>query len=531
MSIEISLPNLGEGIESGIVASIIAKEGDILQKDDTLLELETDKAVLPVPASIENGIRIDKINVQEGDEIKPGHILAIGVSHLHENDTKNKEIEIKKNSNNKLMNESEVNFSLPDLGEGIESGIVASVIVKEGDEVTKEDTILELETDKAILPVPANYNGIITSIKFQEGDEIKVGDIVFTIKQINNTSAKKTPVVSEIKGSSLENKEQFNDVETNNINSKFNSPTSGEIVLSSTIISAGPGTRKLARELGVDLGQVNGTGKRNRITLDDVKLFTKSIISGGKNSSITSANLDLPDFSRFGEIKREKITHLRKVISSNISKYWTQIPHVHQFHEFDVTEITEIQKKHASIFKEEGSALSVTQFLIKSIVLCLKEFPLFNTSFDTQKEEIIYKNYYHVGVAVDTPSGLIVPVLRDVNKKSIFQIGKELKDIAKRARERKVKPNELQGGCITLSNLGGIGGQHFTPIINHPEVAIIGASRSETKPIWNGSAFVPRTILPICVAYDHRVIDGADGARFTMKLKNYMENVSYSLMK
>ncbi len=429
-------------------------------------------------------------------------------------------------------------IKLPELGEGITSGTVAALIVNEGDSVGVEDPIIELETDKAVVPVPAGMAGVIVSITVAEGDEIKPGDVLATLAEDESqpSGVDKPKPASTDKNSSEQTQKNteippLSSVAQINAQLKETKPPAN-VVISATEIAAGPATRKLARELGIDLAHVPGTARGGRITLDDLKLFAKTKIASGGGGSFSAINglKALPDFSKFGEVHREKATKLRSIISERMSANWVNIPHVHQFQDVDTTDIISLQKKYAPNFKEKGSALSVTQFLIKGLSIALKKFPQFNASFDHNTGELLYKKYYHIGVAVDTPSGLIVPVLKNVDTLSIFDIGKELKELAKKTRERTVGMEELQGASITLSNLGGIGGTHFTPIINHPEVAILGAGRSQVKPVYIDGEFVPRTILPLCLAYDHRVIDGADGARFIMFLTDYLENIEYHMM-
>ena len=428
-----------------------------------------------------------------------------------------------------------IEIKLPDLGEGIDSGTVTALIANEGDKLEAEDAVIELETDKAVVPVPAGIGGVISSINVSEGDEIKPGDVLAIIDKDSQSDVAKS--VSASADFSKREREQKNksssfikQTETK-VDPSSDHNISANVITSAKNIAAGPATRKLAREIGINLNQVPGTARGGRITLDDLKLFAKAKITDNKDrTSLLSGLKSLPNFSKFGETSREKISRLRSTISERMSANWANIPHVHQFQDVDITHIVSLQKKYAPDFKNKDSALSITQFLIKGLSLALKEFPQFNASFDHTTGELIYKKYYHIGVAVDTPAGLIVPVLKNVDHLSIFDIGKKLKELATKTRERKVETEDLQGASITLSNLGGIGGGHFTPIINHPEVAILGVGKSSIKPTYLDGEFVPRTIIPLCLAYDHRVIDGADGARFIVFLTDYLENIEYHMM-
>ncbi|MBL8992677.1 MAG: 2-oxo acid dehydrogenase subunit E2, partial [Spirochaetia bacterium] len=392
-------------------------------------------------------------------------------------------------------------------------------VAKEGASVKAGDTLFELETDKAVVPVPADFTGTVKKLLVKEGATVKVGTAILSFEgTIGSSGAPKaaspsTPTQTPPPAKAPAPK------------SATGVPPVAFVSSTGKLVAAGPATRKLARELGVDLGKVPGSARGGRVNVEDVKRYVKSVMQGGAQAGGGArAPLNLPDFSVFGRTRREPLTKLRKIIASRLSDSWNRIPHVHQFQDVDVTDLVELQKKHGEAFKEKGSALSVTLFMIKGLAEALKTHPSFNASLDEANNELIYKEYFNIGVAVDTPEGLIVPVLKNVDKMSIFDIGFQLKEIAKKARERKVMPADLMGASITLSNLGGIGGTHFTPIVNPPEVAILGAGRNQTKPVWVKDAFVPRSILPICLAYDHRVIDGADGARFTVFLTQYLEN-------
>lgn len=434
-------------------------------------------------------------------------------------------------------------IKIPELGDGITGGTVVSVGFKEGDTILVDSTLLEIETDKAVLPVPALEEGTVEKVLIKEGQEVSVGDVIYTISSSGAATEKKEEVKEEVKQKSKGDKKEDKKPETlkaevteTKANNEVKETSKNEKtaqVFNQTII-AGPAARKLARELGVSLEVVPGSGKGGRIYTEDVKAYVKQNInaggsSGGYSASPTQAK-PLPDFSIFGETKAEPLSKLRKTIAAQMDYCWQTIPHVHQFHDIDVTEIVGLQKKYGPQFKEKGSAVSVTLFIIKAMAQCLKEFPTFNSSYDAINGQLIYKHYFNIGVAVDTPSGLIVPVLKDIDKKSIFEIGIELKEIAKKTRDRTISPKDLQGGCMTLSNLGGIGGTHFTPIINSPEVAIIGVGRNRTQAIHQDGEFVPRSILPLCLAYDHRVIDGAEGARFIVRLSELLQDSQSMLM-
>lgn len=538
MSNEVKLPELGEGINSGVIAAIVVQPGQTIQEGDPIVEIETDKAVLPVPSSISG--TCEKVLVAVGDEIQIGATIATITSGENPETTETaKEKETEKTiSEPKADSEvtttptesiqvSEIDIILPELGEGIESGVVSSVLVKVGSQVQNGDPVIELETDKAVLPVPAPESGTITHISTDIGSEIKVGQSFMKMKTEGSNAAQETKPIQE--ETSTPPTVKAPEASVPKITAKENQTT----VKTSKVVAAGPATRKFARELGVDLGLVKGSRKSGRIDIDDVKRYVKEKNIQDSNTvserPIPTA-IELPDFSKFGPIRRETVSNLRKIISERMVQAWTSIPHVFQYHEIDVTELARVQSTYAKDFKEKGSTASPTNFFIKAMAICLKEFPIFNSSFDSQQGEIIYKDYFNIGVAVDTPTGLIVPVLKGVDQMTIFEIGKNLKELAKKTRERKVVPEDLTGGCMTLSNLGGIGGTHFTPIINAPEVAILGVGKSSVKAEYIDGQFVPRTKVQVCLSYDHRVIDGADGARFITRLSEIVENFERTLL-
>jgi pyruvate dehydrogenase E2 component (dihydrolipoamide acetyltransferase) len=425
---------------------------------------------------------------------------------------------------------SDVGVFLPALGDGVDSGIVAGVLVKVGDELEEGNALIELETDKAVLPVPTPIPGKVIKLNIKAGDTLKVGGLIANIEAIavqetaSISSVSVDPKTKAIKSDSANKKPE--------VVGKIQN-TSSATSSSGKVLSAGPATRKFARELGVDLSRVTGSQRGGRIDIDDVKKFVKEQNSGAKKSVAQGhgfSPIELPDFSKYGEVKVEAATNLRKIISERMSRNWATIPHVNQFQDIDISEISKIAKSHGAEFKEKGSSASPTNFFIKAMTMCLKEFPIFNSSFDSERNDIIMKNYFNIGVAVDTPSGLIVPVLKGVDQMSIFDIGKNLKELAQKTRDRKIVPDDLSGGSMTLTNLGGIGGTHFTPIINAPEVAILGLGRAQVKPVYIDGELKPRSIAQITLAYDHRVIDGADGARFVHRLKDIMENFNKYLL-
>lgn len=531
----IVLPDLGEGVSSGIVTSIAIKVGDSINDGDTLIEIETDKAVLPVPATAAG--TISEILISEGDKIDVGQDLVKlggGASAPAEAPAAAEPAPAAEAAAPAPAagGSASIDVVLPDLGEGVSGGIVTALSVSVGDEVSEGDAILEIETDKAVLPVPSPAAGKVESLKVAAGDKISVGD---SLAELSGSAGDSAPAAAPAPAATPEA------APAPAAKAASPAPTapaaSVEPVKSGKLVPAGPATRKLARELGVDLSQVTGTKRGGRVAVEDVKAYVKSMNLKGGAPAASAGGVapaqnwePLPDFSKFGEVRKEKVSNLRNIISKRMDMCWNRIPHVFQFNEVDFSKIADIQKRYKGEFKERGSSVSPTNFIIKAMAICLAEFPQFNSSFDESTGEIIYKDYINIGVAVDTPTGLIVPVLKGVDKMTIFDIGSELKELAKRTRDRKVTPDDLAGGCMTLSNLGGIGGTHFTPIVNWPEVAILGVGKSVVKPVYIDGEFVPRTMTQLTLSYDHRVIDGADGARFMVRLSEILEDIERTLL-
>lgn len=408
---------------------------------------------------------------------------------------------------------------LPELGDGIEGGDVVNILVSKGDEIEKDSVLLELETDKAVLEFPSPQSGRITEIHIQKGDTVTVGQLLVTLDIKGNKEQSEETANSQEEKNIVRQHEQrpepSHEPETQPLLEDEKEPV-GEL------LPAGPATRKLARELGMDLSKVQGTGKDGRITLDDVKSHVKHRLTSTPSLAGVPAVV-LPDFSQWGPVERKPFSSLRRKVAENLNAAWSAVPLVTQFDEADVTELEKMRKKNVHDVQEKGGKLTITVFVIKALVTALKAFPQFNASLDVHRGEIIYKQYFNIGVAVDTPSGLIVPVIKNVDDKSLAELAIELTELSKKARDRKVPLEELRGGNLSVSNLGGIGGTGFTPLVNPPDVAVVGLSRSRVVPVWREGQCEPRLVMPFSVSYDHRVIDGADGARFSLLVAHELE--------
>ena len=407
---------------------------------------------------------------------------------------------------------------LPDLGEGIDGAEVSEVSVSIGAAVTPDDTILVLESDKASMEIPAEVNGTIAEILVAAGDEVKTGHLLMKIEIFGKEPEEESPT-KEKSAPVLE------------VELKKPEPPQLELVLQDTssadTVFASPGVRRLARELGINLQIIKGSGQKGRITKDDLNGYIKlqMALSSG---TISAPPLEI-DFSQWGQIEIQKLTRIKRITGQRLQQAWQSIPHVTQFDEADITELDAYRKELKTEVVKQGVKITFLPFLMKAVAIVLKEMPEFNSSLDHTGQNLVLKNYYHLGIAVDTPNGLTVPVVRDVDQKSIFDLSEELMDLSSRARSKKLKPDEMKGGTFTLSSLGGIGGTGFSPIVNPPEVAIMGISRSIWKQVFDKTSgeFVTRFAMPFSLSYDHRVIDGAAAATFTSRFATVLTDISH----
>jgi pyruvate dehydrogenase E2 component (dihydrolipoamide acetyltransferase) len=461
-------------------------------------------------------------------------------------------------------------IQLPEISETVESGSVMSLLVSVGDVIKEGDSLLEIETDKAAVEVPSPAGGKITEIMISEGEDVAVGQTIMKVeteageeaggeKAAPEAPAKEEAAEESAAAAAPEEKAPAEKPAEAPAAEKpaaagkpgaapapSEEPAAAKPATAPSAegpepparpegvpVPAAPSTRRLAREIGVDIQQVAGSGPGGRITVEDVKANAKQRLQGGGAAAPAAGGgmpqpAPLPDFSRFGETTREPMSQVRKITADNTTRSWQTIPHVTQFDTADVTALEEFRQKFGKRVEKAGGKLTVTAMLLKIVARALETFPRFNASLDSQTKEIVYKHYVNVGVAVDTDRGLLVPVIKDVDKKSITDLALELADVAGRARSKKIKPDEMDGGNFTISNLGGVGGTAFTPVVLPPQVAILGVARSSWQPFYTGAEFEPRLILPLSLSYDHRVIDGADGARFLRWICDVMENPLYA---
>ncbi len=426
----------------------------------------------------------------------------------------------------------QIEIKIPDIGD-FDSVDVIEVLMSVGLEVRKEDSLLTLESDKATMEIPSPENGVIQEVRVALGDEVKENDVVAVLELADAVSPIQAEAAELVQEAPVEIEPES---QPEPVSEPVPAPTPEPAPEPTTAPASGlpyasPSVRRFARELGADLQAVTGSAKAGRITRDDVKAFVKQSLQRG-SAPATGGTLpfNLPpmrtiDFSKFGEIETHELTRIQKISGPVLARNWITIPHVTQFDEADITEMEAFRKTNQEVAKQKGTKLTPLAFLIKASVAALKEFPRFNASLSNNGESLVLKKYFHIGVAVDTPDGLVVPVLRNCEQKGLLELAQELAEISQRARDGKLQPRDLQGGCFSISSLGGIGGTAFTPIINAPEVAILGVSRSFMKPIWNGMEFRPRLQLPLSLSYDHRVIDGASAARFTRYFADMLADI------
>jgi pyruvate dehydrogenase E2 component (dihydrolipoamide acetyltransferase) len=571
--IEFKLPALGENIEQGDLVRLMIVPGAAVSEGQAVMELETDKAVVEVPSSVNGTVK--EILVKEGDKIKVGQVVFTadgnGTSAAVAADPVLKAEPVPKKASKRQgeqppsigadaagavpvpapsRDESRTRstdaapareFRLQELGENISQGDLVRLMIAPGAKVSEGQPVMELETDKAVVEVPSSVSGIVNEVKVKEGEKIKVGQLIFTLQgaapsQAETTRPQSRPVehVSGQHGARLafqaairaEGKTEEQALPPDQPQPRpetFSMPQQlGKVAGTEhrEPVPAAPHTRRLARELGVDIYDVKGTGPGGRISEDDVKAHAKAALTALSNSAQAPPRAGhfiapkLPDFAKWGKIERVSMRGIRRKTAEHLAESWNTIPHVTQHDRADITELEQLRARFAPKAEQAGGKMTVTAIALKVCAAALKVFPQFNATIDMEKEEIIYKQYISIGVAADTDRGLLVPVIRDVDKKNIVELAVELSQLSQKARDKKITVADMEGGTFTITNLGGIGGTAFTPIVNHPEVAILGLSRSRMEPEWIGGKFEPRLILPLSLSYDHRLIDGADAARF-----------------
>ncbi|WP_100656567.1 dihydrolipoyllysine-residue acetyltransferase [Alteromonas flava] len=552
-SVTVTVPDIGDASDVEII-EILVKEGDEVAEEDGLITLETDKATMDVPAPQAGVITALKVSV--GDKVSQGSVILemsgkdnkAASSSSTSSPAQSQERTSDDAASTPAQSESAagpsvVEVSVPDIGDASDVDVI-EVLVKEGDSVAEEDGLITLETDKATMDVPAPQAGTVKTLKVSVGDKVSKGSLVLLL-EVAGASAESAPAEPNKAQERQAEQPKAESSETSSAAPKPppvpHHPSAGEKQKSGKV-HASPSVRRLAREFGVDLTQVNGTGSKNRILKEDVQSYVKYELSRpkltpGANVSAGGGGLQVlappkVDFSKFGEVEEIPLTRIQKISGPNLHRNWVTIPHVTQFEEADITDLEVFRKEQNALAEKRKLGVKITPlvFMMKACADALKAYPVFNTSLSESGESLIQKKYYHIGIAVDTPGGLVVPVVRDVDKKGVLELSRELTEISIKARDGKLKAADMQGSCFTISSLGGIGGTAFTPIVNAPDVAILGVSKSEMKPKWNGKEFEPRLMLPLSLSYDHRVIDGAVAARFAVHLSSVLGDLRQILL-
>ncbi|NDL61263.1 pyruvate dehydrogenase complex dihydrolipoyllysine-residue acetyltransferase [Acerihabitans arboris] len=532
----VEVPDIGgDEVE---VTEVLVKVGDTVTAEQSLITVEGDKASMEVPAPFAG--KVTEIKVNTGDKVSTGSLIMVfevagagGESAAPAADSK-PAAAAPAQSGGDAGGTKEVN--VPDIGgDEVE---VTEVLVKVGDKVSAEQSLITVEGDKASMEVPAPFAGTVKEIKISTGDKVSTGSLimVFAVEGAAPSAAAKTETAAAVAPApaSQANKNAA-------AQAAPKTEGKGEFAENDAYVHATPVIRRLAREFGVNLAKVKGTGRKGRILREDIQTYVKDAVKRAESTPAAGATggslpglLPWPkvDFSKFGDTEEVELGRIQKISGANLHRNWVMIPHVTQFDEADITEVENFRKQQNAEAEKKRLDVKITPlvFIMKAVAKALEELPRFNSSLSEDAQKLTLKKYINIGVAVDTPNGLVVPVFRDVNKKGIFELSRELAEISKKARDGKLTSSDMQGGCFTISSLGGIGGTSFTPIVNAPEVAILGVSKSAMKPVWNGKEFTPRLMLPLSLSYDHRVIDGAAGARFISFINNVMSDIRRLVM-
>jgi len=523
-TIEVRVPDLGNFSEVGVI-DVLVKAGDTVELDTPLITLETEKATMDVPSTAA-GV-VSQVHVGKGGKVSEGSLVVTLIAAQASASAAPPSAAAPAASTPAAATSAappapavaprDVEVVVPDMGNFTEVGVI-EVLVKVGDKVEVDTPLATLETEKATMDVPSTAAGTVAAVHVKKGGKVSAGSAVVTLSGVVMAAAP-APATAPSTPSPAAAAPQAAPATAPVSRAPATLPPVSEAGFGTA--HAGPSVRKLARELGVDLGRVKGSGLRNRITHEDVKAWVKAMLSG----AIQSAGPALPqlpkvDFARFGEIEVKPLGRIQKISGPRLQAAWINIPHVTQYDEADITETEAARAKLKEKAAAAGVKVTPLAYIVRASVLALMEFPVFNASLDG--ENMVLKKYFHIGFAADTPNGLLVPVIQNADQLDLFGIARALGDLSERARNGTLKGSEMQGGCFTISSLGGIGGTAFTPIINAPEVAILGVSRTQMKPVWDGKAFQPRQMLPLSLSYDHRLIDGAMGARFAVYLSKLL---------
>jgi pyruvate dehydrogenase E2 component (dihydrolipoamide acetyltransferase) len=532
----ITVPDLGGAADVEVIEVSVAV-GDELVLEQTLLVLESDKASMEIPAAVSG--KLLEMKLTEGDIVNAGDVIGqveTATANAVEEPPAPKETVEERQPEQAApvvqaplvaQAEAEIEVLVPDLGGGDEVEVI-EINVAAGDVVAKDDSLIVLESDKASMEIPSPASGTVVELKLALGDKVAEGALVLTllaagdVAPVIDVAAASAPVPIE---PAIEVQPK---IEATPASTKAVEPAAGGKVY------AGPAVRKLAREFGVALDQVSGGGRRGRLLKEDIQAYVKSALTKPAGGAVATGS-GIPampdvDFSKFGPVRQEKMSRMHKLTANNMARSWLNVPHVTQFDDIDITELESFRADMKAEAAAQGVKLTPVPFLLKACAAALKSNPKINVSLHNDGEQLVYKQYIHIGMAVDTPAGLVVPVIRNVDQKGVYELAAEINELAAKAKDRKLTPDDMSGGCFTLSSLGSIGGKGFTPIVNAPEVAILGVSKLAMQPVWDGSAFQPRKMLPVSLSYDHRAVNGGDGGRFLTDIGRYLADVRRLLL-
>lgn len=526
---EVLVPDIGDFQDVDVI-EVLVSPGDTVNAEDSLITLESDKAAMDVPSTAAGVVK--ELKVKAGDKVSEGS-LVLTLETVASEEAGPQEEEGAAPMPPPVARETTGSQApaatggeqrvekvrVPDIGDFTDVPVI-EVLVGEGDHVKEEDPLITLESDKATMDVPAPCSGVVDGLNVHVGDTVSADSLIMTLT-VTDADVPAPPSPTGVQESDTQ-PIVLSPAET----TKTPSLPSAEAVVEESAFKeahASPSVRRFARELGVDLRRVKGSGPKERILKEDVQAFVKGELSQPSAAVAVEGGAGIPpvpaiDFSKFGEVETQPLPRIKRISGPHLHRAWLNVPHVTHHDEADVTELEAFRQSLKDEAAKQGVRVTALTFLMKALAAGLKEFPHFNASLSPDGQSLIFKKYFHVGIAVDTPNGLVVPVFRDVDQKGIMQLALEMGEVSARAREGKLKPDEMQGGCVSISSLGGIGGTAFTPIVNAPEVAILGVTRSRMTPVWNGKEFEPRLMLPLDLSYDHRVIDGAGAARFVAYL-------------
>ena len=546
-TVEIKVPDIGDFTDVPVI-EVLVKAGDAVKVDDSLVTLESDKATMDVPSTAAGVVK--SVAVKVGDKVGEGSVVVVVEAAAATAAPKPSPAPAKAAPAPAAASPARtsapggaIEVKVPDIGDFTDVPVI-EVLVKPGDAVKVEDALVTLESDKATMDVPSPVAGTIRSIAVKVGDKVSEGRVVAVIDAAAAAAGAPVPAASTAPAAPAAPPATKAPSPGNATAAPAPAPAAASAPVDEKafrVAHASPSVRMIARELGVDVSKVTGTGPKGRILVEDLRAFVKKVMSGQASAPATGAGGGISgggelalipwpkvDFAKYGPVESKPLSRIKKLSGANLARNWVMIPHVTQFDEADITDLEALRLRLNKENEKAGVKITMLAFLIKASVAALKQFPEFNASLDG--ENLVLKQYFHVGFAADTPNGLVVPVLKDADRKGVLEIAKEMGLLSAKARDGKLAPGDMQGGCFSISSLGGIGGTAFTPIINAPEVAILGVSKSAHKPVWDGKAFVPRLMLPLSLSYDHRVIDGASAARFTAYLGTLLGDLRRAIL-